>query len=308
MKIIRPIIIDPSRVVSSNVAEPDPGFVAWSPSTGYTQGARVMFNHHLYICVAAIGNTVTGVVPGSETSLPFQWQDLGASNRFRMFDKRAGKLWQIGTFTVNPSVIDVTIRPNAIVNAVGLVGVNASTVQIIMTDSVDGEVYNQTVPMRDNGVTNWFDYFFAPYEPKENAGFLDLPAYGTAQIRVIINAPSSIAQVAMLVVGTQYDIGWTQWGSGIGFDNYSKTEEDDFGNVTITPRGSAAYGDFDLRMFTSEVSKTLRILNLQKDIPSMYLPEGTIDAAIVFGLYDKLYTVLQDPTLSIMALKIRSLQ
>lgn len=301
MKVVRPIAVTEASLTASNVPEDDAP--AWTAGT-YNTGNQVIRNHHVYESVAD-GNTAT---PGAETTAPLKWQDLGATNRWRMFDKKAGNKWLIGKSTENADSIDVTIDPNRTVSAVGLVGVDALSVRVIMTDPVEGVVYDRTEKMTDTGVMSWYDYFFAPFEHRDNLALTDLPAYGTADVQVIANAPGATARIGMMVIGSAVDIGCAIYGTGLGIDSYSLTTEDDFGNVTIIPRGSKRIVDFDLRIDTDQISMVMRLLDSLRDVPSLYIADGNIDATIILGRFERLDSVISSPSISEMSLEIRSLQ
>lgn len=305
MRVIKPAAITDSSLTASNVAESDAP--AWASGSSYSTGARVIDAHHVYEWLdSATGNTT--VRPSLDTSSPAKWLDTGATNRWRMFDKKAGNKYLIGQATTNAETIDVTIRPGEVVNSIGLFGVQASSIQIIMTDPNEGEVYNQTVSMADTGVNNWYDYWFSPIDRKETMVRFDLPAYGTADIRIVVSFPNSTAAVGLLVLGASTEIGTAVWGTGFGYQSYSKTEEDDFGNITITSRGSRRYVDFDVRIETPQIDRVARFLDRLKGTPAVYIGAASMESTIVMGVYDSLNPVISNPAFCEMTLEVRSLQ
>lgn len=301
MKLVRPVSINGATLLSSNVPANDAN--AWIPGASYGLGANVIRYNHIYESLTA-SNTAS---PGDETTQPFKWQDKGAINRWRMFDRRIGKKWLIGLYTENPDSIDITIQPGRVVNAIGLVGVKAKSVQVIMTDPIEGVVYDKTVSMIDTGVSTIYDWFFAPFTHRENLALLDLPAYGTATVRVIARYTGSKARIGMLVVGDQVEIGYACMGTGVGYNSYSKIRDDDFGNPTITSLNSSAVVDFDIRIESESEASIMRTLNSLKDTAVLYIGSQKREMTIIIGVYEKLYAVIVSQPFLSMALKVRSL-
>jgi hypothetical protein len=104
MMIIRPVDVTPAMLTSSNVQEND--FDVWSVSTAYTVGQKVTLNRRNY--EALVANT--GANPETDTSDPPKWLDLGATNRWRMFDDSVGSLTEFA------GSVDVVLQPNAVIN------------------------------------------------------------------------------------------------------------------------------------------------------------------------------------------------
>ncbi|MBH3440549.1 hypothetical protein [Pseudomonas luteola] len=305
MRVIKPAAITDSSLTASNVAEDDAD--AWASGGSYSTGQRVIDNHHIYEWLGSTaGNTATP--PSKDTSVPAKWLDTGATNRWKMFDKKAGNKYVIGQATSNPDLIDITIRPGEVVNSIGLFGVQGSSVQITMTDPSEGVVYDKTISLADTGVNNWYDYWFAPFDRNETLVRFDLPAYGTADIRVVVSYPNSTAAVGLLVLGASTEIGTAVWGTAFGYQSYSKTEEDDFGNITITPRGSRRYVDFDVRIDTPQIDRVARFLDRLRSVPAVYVGTSSMESTIVMGVYDSLNPVISNPAFCEMTLEVRSLQ
>lgn len=297
MRVIRPAAITETSLLSSNVPEND--YPAYAAGT-YKVGDRVLYQHHIFESLAD-SNTAA---PTDST----KWLDLGADNRWRMFDKKAGTKYLIGLTTTNQNVIDVTIRPGNVVNALGVFNVKAATIQVTMTDPIDGVVYDRIVTMADTGALNWYDYYFTPIEKRETTVLLDLPAYGTADVRIQINQPGGTAAAGLIVLGSSTDIGDAVWGSGVGLQSYSQTNEDEFGNMTIVSRGSRRIVDYDVRIPTDRISSVFRMLEKLRDTPSVYVGHESMESTITVGRFENLSTNLANPAFCEMSLEVRSIQ
>lgn len=300
MKVVPPVEITPAKLVASNVPATD--YPEWEEGT-YSQGNRRVVGINAYEVLAE--STTDNPLDGLTRAVP-TWMDLGPINRWRMFRKRRGNTWAIGTYTENPESIDITIRPGARVNSIGLVGVRGASVQITMT--ADGEVaYDHTEAMSLKAGGSWYRYYFGSFVTKDNLARFDLPPFVNADIRIVISAPGAVAQVGMLVMGMGRDVGIPLYGTGLGIESYSNVEEDDFGNVTIIPRGKRRFVDFDITMREDQVSSVMRTLEPLSDTASLYVGAEEIDPTIIVGRFERLALVLSTYGRADYTLEVRSL-
>lgn len=301
MKVVKPVEIDPLKLISSNVPVDDAP--EWASSSTYAVGDSVIYN--LVIYESLIDNN-TNNIPG--TALVPKWLNKGPVNRWRMFNKRQGNRWLPDLYTQNPESIDITIRPGEVVNSLGIVGSFASTIQVIMTVDGMGEVYNQTYSMVDTSITNWYDYWFSPITRRSNLSIFNLPSYGNADIRIIASSEGGVARIGTLIVGRLEVIGGAVYGTSLGYNSYSRTTEDEFGNIIITPRGSRRFVDFDVRIETPRISYVMSLLDSLRDTAALYVGSDEIDATIIVGRFDRLQSVLTNTAYCEMNLEVRSLE
>ncbi len=300
MKVVPPVEVTPDKMISNNV--PDADYPAWVAGT-YTQGDRRIVGINAYEVLAQ--STTDSPLDGIAKAVP-SWLDLGPINRWRMFRKRAGNTWSIGTYTENPESIDVTIRPGARINSFGLVGVRASSVQVQMI--IDGEVvYDQTFAMSLKAGGSYYRYYFGPFVTKDNVARFDLPPFANADIRVVASAPGGVARIGMFVIGMGREIGIATYGTGLGTESYSSVNEDAFGNVTIVPRGKRRFVDFDIVMRGDQLSSALRTLEPLSDTAALYVGAEEIDPTIIVGRFERLALVLTTFNRAEYTLEVRSL-
>ncbi|WP_341959166.1 hypothetical protein [Pseudomonas sp. RC10] len=274
MKLVAPI--DVTGIITSYNVAPSPN-PPWSSTTTYALGALVVVGQYDYESLAA-GNV--GNNPATEGGV--KWLNLGPSNKWAMFNKKTGKTWLIGTSTKNPNTIDITFSPGRTINSVGLVGIVATKVTVQMI--VGGEtVYSKEMVTSSKTATNWYDYFYGDFVTRDSLAYTDLPAYSGAQIRVLVDNTGQTAEVGMMILGNQADIGWAIWGTQIGLENYSLSKSDDFGNITSTERGSRDTIDFDCRNYKNQVGNLKRILRPVKDTAAMYIGSEDVDGTIIVG-------------------------
>lgn len=303
MDLISAFVVTPVSLVSSNVVEPDTGVLAYNPATNYAIGDKMDFNHHVWQALAA----VVGVNPDQDTGAVKKWLDIGANNRWRMFDKRAGTKWVIGKTTSNATSIVVVIDPNQAVNSVALFGLVSTSVRIRMIDPVDGVVYDHTILTSDSGVVSWYDYFFKPIQKKQTIVITDMPTYGTANIEITINNAGGVAEVNQAIIGTLETIGVTDYGTSFGTRSFSTTVEDEFGNITIIPRGFKRVVEYDITIDTWDIDRVMFLLESLRDVPAVYIGYIGMQYTITMGRYEDLSANVNNWGNTKMSLEVRSM-
>jgi hypothetical protein len=301
MKVVAPIDISTSIISAYNVpASTNP---PWSSTTAYAIGNKVTIGQYDY--EALVANTNRN--PETDTVTPPAWLNLGPSNRWAMFNKRIGKTWQVGTKTTNPNTIDITFVPGQAINSIGLVGVIADkvTVQMIVGGTT---VFSRELVMSSKTAMDWYDYYYGPFVTRDNLAYTDLPSYSNASIRVIVDNTGETAEVGMMILGQQSSIGWAIWGTGIGLENYSLSDVDDFGNITQIERGTRDTVDFDCRNYKDQVGNIKRILKPMKDKAAMYIGSEDLDASIIIGKLEDFNLTFANVALVEFSLSVLSLE
>lgn len=281
MKLIAPITINDARFVSSTVPETDAP--AWNAATNYSVGTRVLRTgvHKVFERLLA-GTTATA--PESD---PVNWLDLGATNRWAMFDQ------VVGSLTTATTSLTAVIAPGPI-NAVALIGMNAAQATVTLTDPTDGVVFNQTVQPDDlSWVDSWYAYFFNDLVRRESVVLFDLPTYASATLSVTISA-SAGSQVSLgtLVVGRASVFAEAvRLGAGAGIQDYSRKEADEFGRVQIVERAFAKRARWSFMIENRLIDALQKALSTVRAKPAVYVG-GLYDATLIYGFYRDFDTVI----------------
>ncbi|WAE51162.1 carbohydrate-binding protein [Stutzerimonas frequens] len=295
MRIIKPVEITPAILKSSNVPETD--YAAWSAATAYAVGAKVTYNHRNYEALVAH----TGANPETDTSDPPKWLDLGATNRWRMFDD------MVGSLTEQTGSIVVELQPGAVINSVALFNLLGRSATVTLTDPVDGIVYQRTVSLVDAGVSDWYEWYFAPIGRQTDFVLLDLPAYGTATLSVSIDNASDTAACGHLVMGRQADIGVALYGSGVGITDYSRKEADAFGNSMVVERSFSKRAEFDVMVETAQISRVQRLLAGIRAQPVVWIGAEGYESTVLFGYYRDFSISISGPIASDATITVEGL-
>lgn len=294
MKIINPTRVTMPMVVASNAALS--AYAAWNASTNYLVGDRVYYNGRDY---ESLVHPNTNHQPDVS---PTQWLDIGASNRFAMFDE------VISTLTTNPMTLDVTVDSGTVVNALSLFELNGNTARVQVIDPVEGIVYDRTESLQDNtGIQDWYSYFFEPIVKRTDLTLLDLPSYKNADVRVLVDAGVSVAAIGEMVIGMQRNLGLALFGTSVSIRDYSRKETDQFGNLIIVPRRFAKLADYDVAIETSRVAAVQRALAQIRTTPTVFVGEQDKPETVVYGFYRSFSIVLDGPTISSCTLEVEGL-
>jgi hypothetical protein len=274
MKIMIPTKITDSMISDYTLSYTEPS--AWSASTSYTAGMRASVGKDVYECITANTNAYP---PNNTTN--YNWIYVGVSNKNKAFDDK------INTKTESTGSISFTITPNAIVNGIALFNVLCASVKIVMTDKVDGEVYNREIStVSDKNVEDMFDWLFNDFEQKSDVTIFDLPPYRTASISVTISgAEDETVSVGMVLVGQVKEVGLLNWGASVGIIDFSTKETDPFGNVTVVPRESSKRANYDIDVETRRVDFIQKELQTYKTTPIVWVGSENMESTIVYGYY-----------------------
>ena len=303
IRVVPGVEITPARMIESNLSDMD--YPAYIPTKAYAVGDYVTIDRINYQSLVANN---TGKNPVTDTSSPPAWQTIGWVNKWRMINKNIGDTWKIGTFTSNPDLIDFKIRPGKRVNAIGFVGVRASSIRIIMTvPGTPDPVYDQSFKMSRKAGGSWYQYYFGPFETRENLPLFDLPPFNNADIRVIVSAPGGIAQVGMMVVGWAKIIGEATHGTSLGRKRYSTIKDEFDGSMTIKRRARRRTIDFQVVLDDSEISSVQRAMDAVEDIPALFVGSSDLDYTVIIGIFDDFDTGLPTYKRGEYTLKVRSL-
>ena len=299
MLLVRPVEINDSTLVSSNV--PADITAIWLVGTAYLIGdvVRVDATHHLY---EAVTNN-TGVYPPDNigAAVP-DWIDLGATNKWSMFDDT------VGTTTTNLETIEVVVDPGGI-NTIGLLNIQANTALITM-DSVGGggEVYSREVNLVLPNVSNWYEYFFEPIVRETDLVCDDLPIYGDGIVTVTLSGGiADTIECGLFIAGRFRLLGVTQWGLGSGIIDYSVKEANQFGGFSVIKRAFSKRMDADIFMKNAQVDETQRVLAQYRATPVLYVGSNEFNVSIIYGYYRDFSVILTSPAGSHCSMTVEGL-
>lgn len=295
MKIITPVTITDAMLVSSSIPETDEP--AWNAATNYAEGARCMR------AVAGVHGVFQRLVAGVTATAPendlTNWQRVGPTSRWAMFDRATGTLSR-GTDTIS-----VTIAPG-LVRAIALLDLTGTSVTVTMTNG-GATVYSRTVGLNaGDGVVDWDTYFFSDIVLKRTAVLTDLPPYSGGQITITLNGSGEVS-IGTVAVGTVFEVGGARTGIGLGIIDYSKKTTDDFGTTTLTERAFANRMTVPLILERKRVDEVARRLALLRATPVVFIGTTLFDQSVVYGFYKDWSIDVQHREISYCSMTIEGL-
>jgi hypothetical protein len=285
MIVIEPFDVIGGLLTSSNIPEPDAaaGEVVWAAGTySLTEPPtrRIMTTtHKLYECVAVSGTTDQPDVGASKAVKT--WVEVSATNRYRMFDQVNSSQSTRAT----PLTVEITAAKGfdsaAIFNSTGV-----TSVRFQVRSQLGVLVYDRTLEAVDNSMrTDWLKWLFSPMVRRFKFFVNDMPRAANQKLTVTINGTSSVA-VGSLVVGKALSLGVACYGSSFKYINGSKVDENDFGDLTITPRRKYKFVDYDVRTDRTKLDFVVNTLSGLVDKPCVWAgTNNPDDPTAVLGYY-----------------------
>lgn len=275
MKILTPFAVTDSILTSSNVPEND--HAEWASGTAYTTGQKVIraSTHRIY---EALQNS-TGKTPESE---PTFWLDTGATNRWRLFDKK------IGTVTSKADSLEYTFTPGKITTGVALLELSAESVRVVVTDPVEGVVYDQTqILTAPLSSSDWHSYFFEPVTRRTYAIFEGLPSYRLGVITVTVaGLAGETVQCGVCLLGTVKEFAkGIRYGARAGIQDYSRKAVDDWGNLEIRERPFSKRAFWDVTVPNSSIDGLQRTLAALRATATLYIGSSLYEATVIYGFF-----------------------
>lgn len=288
MTIIRPMTLG-ENMITSNVPIDDAPL--WVSTSAYSLGETVVHRLRKWEALTAV---TAGVEPGAEPLTAdglAKWLDLGAVNRWKMFDEK------VGTATERDTDVTISIQPGQVVTALAGLNLTGLSLTVAMNDPTEGLVYQNDIWLTDVGVSNWYEYFFKPFGYTTDVTLTDLPSYANATTTVTVNS-ADVAKIGVLSVGTQEAIGTALYGTSIGIIDYSRKETDAFGNSSVVERPFSKRAEYDIEIDTKQVSRVQRLLASVRAKPVVWIGEQSMEATVVYGFFKDFSISISGPVVS----------
>jgi hypothetical protein len=341
----RVILVSPSATVTMTIA--NPGVISWTAHglpddtpivftttgalpTGIVAGTRYFIRdaatNTFRVCAKVGGPAIitTGSQSGTHTataqihkvyeslqasntgnyppSSDTWWLDCGSTNRWKMFDT------SVTSQSSAADSLEVSLEATGRVNTVALLNVSAATARVVMTDDVDGVIYDETKTLSsDSGITDWYAYFFEPIVRATDALFSDLPPYADAQIDITLTDTGNAVLCGAALAGLAREIGGTQYGASFGIQDYSVKQRNDFGDYTILERAFNKRGVWAVFVDNDIVDELAKILAEYRATPTLYIGSDDFTSMYIFGFFKDFSIAIAYPEHSICNLELEGL-
>jgi hypothetical protein len=270
----------------------------YNAGTTYADGDIVIdaTNHLRYesLQAANTGNALTEVT---------WWLEIGSTEPWKVFDAKVGSQTErVGSmyFELEPGLAE----------GVTLLNVDAESVQIVITDPTDGEVYNETIDLiSTENVFDGYSYCFAPFITTDTVAKTDFPPYGSATLEITLTAGSDTETVKCgeIVVGAVREFGDSaQYGASFEIIDYSRKTTDDFGNYSVTERAFSKRVPIEVYILNDHLRFLKKTLEDYRATPVVCIPtevENLLGSLIVYGYYKRAQTVVKYPNYSLLTIE-----
>ena len=305
MNIIVPKSIN---LISSNV--PESTYAEWSNAASYLIGDTV------YLTLESDGITErtphkkyeaitdnTGKYPADN---PTDWLDLGATNKWAMFDGF------VSSATSQANAISVSLSAQKI-DSVCLFGLVAETVQIVIKAGTT-VLSDETINLKDAVTSSWSEYFFSEIVYQDLL-IRDISAlYLNLTIDITINPLDNLAACGHCVVALKKDLGLTMLGASASISDYSRKTTNEFGETEFIQRPFAKTLDIDLYIKHNSDAKQFdrvhKILSAVRATPLVFNANNsttTRDSFVTYGYYKNFDLIAKYSDLSHCSLTIEGL-
>lgn len=271
--IIPPLTVTDAMLTNINVLEDE--HPAYDATASYADTDSIIANHRIYRNNS--GSTLIGSYPPDHPTL---WEDLGASNAWKMFDEYNNSQ------TVNAGSITFDITSGAIVNSLALMGLSGSSVNVQMIDPVAGVVYDYTKALvSSEGVVGLYSWLYREHSTSEILVLTDLPTYRNATVRVTIEAGAGSAGCSNVAMGAQKILGTLQYGFSLGILDFSSVVESEDGNVSVNTGNYADEPEIDFHVDNAKFDYVKRTLTALRGTPAVFVCGKNYETMTVFGFY-----------------------
>lgn len=267
--------------------------------TSGTQSGVHTATASIHLVFESLRNDNVGKTP---TVSPTHWLQVSATNRWRMFDQ------SVSSESFTSDTIDVKLQMTGRSNSVAVLNTSGSEVRVIMTDPVEGVVYDRTESLLStNGINNWYAWYFNPIIRKKNVLFADLPTYSNTEINVIVTDQDSTPKLGALVVGNFTEIGSTQYGMSVGIIDFSVKDRDSFGHSTIVERGFSRRSRMNVWVENSSVDDLVNTLAEIRATAAVYEGSDQFGSSLIYGFFRDFDIGIERPTASMLSISVEGL-
>ena len=298
MIIVEPIVINDAALLSSNVSETL--YTPYEAGRAFALNERVQVVgpdlHEVYesLVAANLGNT--------PATSPDKWVYVSTTNPRLMFDL------SVTSQTVYADSIAVSIQATGRVPCLALLNISAVEAHVVMTDAIDGVVYDQTHSLVSTfGINNWYDYFFNPIVRRQDLIILDLPLYTSPTVTVTLSAPGEDVRCGAFILGPAITVGDTLYGASVGIQDFSVKQQNEFGDYFIVKRAFRKIGSFPVRVQAQRVDMLQNLLARRRSTPTLYVGTGEYASTTILGFYKEVSTAVNYATESDMSIEIEGL-
>lgn len=296
MKILIPVTVSDSMLLSSSLAEADAP--AWSGATTYALAAQVMKGHKVW--ESAIASNLNNDPEADDGT---NWVLVGPTNRWAAFDEKPStKSTATGSMTW-------TLQPGVWVSDIALIAAagGQARVRVIASDGTT-VLYDQTKALPGLAGASFHAWFFRDRGEPVDADLLfeGLPRRLTGTIEVSVTGGGSVS-LGVLALGVIYAAGETLAGSNSDLIDYSKVTTDEFGETSIKRRARARRTSYQVLIPTADLPRLRTLRERISSVPVVAIgatSDAMRAALLTYGLVRSMPIEIPGPTVTTYTLEM----
>lgn len=297
LSVVEPVTITDASLTSSTVPETD--HAAWSAVTTYAVADRVIVlaTHKIYESLLA-GNLNRDPV----TDLA-AWLEIGYTNRWKCLDTSNSTQTSISTTASYVVALSTTITTIAVLNLTAV-----TSVRVRLNDPTFGSVYDTTI-YASNIIpsSGWYEFLLGTRTTTAVVIFNDIPLYPAATVTVDFVGQANMA-FGVLLFGRATTIGQSvNLGASVSIRDFSRKEQNDFGDTVLVKRAYAKKASFSLRLLSSDVDSVVEFLSSIRSTPCLWIGSTLYNSTVIFGIYEDFDVVISYSTESVCSLNLLGL-
>lgn len=223
---------------------------------------------------------LVGGESGNSLSNTAKWLDLGPNNRYRAFDNSNTSQ------TTRGETMTYVMTVSGRADAIALLNLVAAEVYIKMETAEDGTIYEETINLvTDSGINTWWEYFFEPVSRLGDVVRYELPSNLNPTITITISDPGLTPSVGSLLIGQSRDLGDLLHGARLGIIDYSRKDQDDFGNYTIIQRAFAKRASLKAIIPNTRVDAIIALLAQYRATACVIVGHDIYASTYIYGFY-----------------------
>lgn len=274
VRVIPPVTIDDSVLISSTAAEPGPGEVVWTAGT-YAANDERIYLHRRWLSLQGSNTKTPGAADAAEW-----WEDIGPTNKYAMVDLLTNEA------TVLASPLTFTLLPGRRINSLGLSGLVGAQVEVWQFRGTT-ITFHEAINLNSRVVTDWTSFFFEPFSNKKAISRFNIPPFTDAELLISITGPSTV-ECGAVVIGTNVEVGVCERQARVSGINFSNVARDFAGGInTMTQRRSVPKISMHILMEKERVNRVLPLKDDLNAVPAFWT--GIDDDA--HGYYEALQAV-----------------
>ncbi len=226
------------------------------------------------------------------------WLRIGKLiDEFAMFDQA------VETQTVSNGAITLQFFSAEKITGIALINLTGvKKIKVVVSTEAEGEVYRREEDLiYRSGITNFYQWFFAPLKTKSELVLTDLPPYLDVNITVEISGDEQDVDAPLAVgeciCGEAVYLGALRYGASSEYKKWKYRVLGAEGEL-IEKMVVKQTTSYDINVKTRRLGYVKRILQTLEDIPTVFIGSEKNETTIVYGVFEKFNLVLDGYTVS----------